>query len=61
MEVLVVLAVQLLFALLTCAAAVGRNRSGIIWFFLGIVFGVLAFIVVLVAGERRDSDPPARL
>lgn len=60
-EFWIVLLVNLFFATLTAGAAVGRNRSGVAWFFLGLVFGVIAFVVVLVAGNRDPNQPPAGL
>lgn len=61
LDVLIFAAVQLVFATLTAACADGRGRSGVAWFFLGVVFGVIALVAVLVAGHRDPNEPPRRL
>jgi hypothetical protein len=61
MELLGFALIQVMVAIITALLALERDRSGIVWFFLGVVFGVLALIVVLVAGKRNDADPPLRL
>ncbi len=40
--------IWLAFAVVTALAASGRGRSGLGWFFLGMVFGAFALVAVLV-------------
>lgn len=40
--------IWLAFAAVTALAATSRGRSGLGWFFIGLLFGVFALIAVLV-------------
>ena len=45
----------LAFAVLTALAASARGRNGAAWFILGAIFGVFAFVAVLVMKPLSDS------
>jgi len=53
------LAVDASLAPLTAIVAMKRGRPMIFWALLGFVFGLWAFVLVLIVGKREDSaDPP---
>ena len=55
------LAVDASLAPLTAIVAMKRGRPLIFWALLGFVFGLWAFILVLIVGKRADAvdSPPA--
>src|SRR3546814_5765472 len=49
------------FAVVTAIAASSRGRSGGVWFFLGLVFGVFGLIAVLVMPRVEAYTPAPRM
>jgi Na+/melibiose symporter-like transporter len=47
------------FALLTAVVAGSKNRTALGWFLLGAVFGIFAFIMVLILPSIKERDPYA--
>ena len=51
--------IWLAFAILTAFAAYARGRSFFLWLFFGLLFGIFAFILVLIIPSlKRDSFAP---
>ena len=44
-------------ALLTAGIAQGKNRSGLNWFLLSLLFGPLATFALVAFFERRNAPP----
>jgi len=51
------LAVDASLAPLTAIVAMRRGRAGILWAIFGFLFGLWAFIAVLLIGKREPSSP----
>jgi hypothetical protein len=51
--------IWLAFAIVTALAASARGRSGILWFIVGLFFGIFALIAVLVIGRAEGGKAPA--
>jgi hypothetical protein len=50
----------LFFAVLTPIVATAKGRSGVGWFLLGLVFGLLALIVVVVLPSLKPPEQPVK-
>lgn len=53
-----ILFIWLAFAVVTAMAAVGRGRSGVGWFFIGLVTGIFGLIAVLVMPQVAPPPQP---
>lgn len=53
---IVKLFVMLAFGGLCAALAVGRGRSGVAWFFLGVLFSCIALVVLLVIPDLKVEE-----
>jgi uncharacterized membrane protein YhdT len=53
--VLVLLALWIVCAVVTVHIASNKGRSGCLWFFLSVLFGPVALLVVAAIGEERST------
>jgi hypothetical protein len=53
MELLII---WLFFAIVSMVVANNKNRNGVLWFFLGFLFGPFAFIVVLILPKTVNTS-----
>ncbi len=50
---LVVLAISLLFAIICAAVAIYKKRSGVAWFFIGFMLGMIGFVIICCLNKVR--------
>ena len=57
----ILIAINIIVAIITSAYASAKGHSGLLWFFLGLVFGLLALLFLAIAADRRTSGNPSNL
>lgn len=50
-----ILLIEIIFAIGCAVVADRQRRNSVLWFFLGLLFGPIAFIIVMLIGDKRND------